>query len=191
MASTTRRYRNGHYRGLIRRQLSGARYRHSLRVFRCARKIARANNVPWAEVGPAALLHDWAREWSTSHLLAFTRMYRALTASESRHPVLCHAFVAAQLARNRFPYLAPDTIDAISAHTLGHAGISPAGMVLFCADYLEPGRHRIPGDVRKHALHMPLEKMVLFVIEHARHAGLGRDRMTKNMYHKIWLARYQ
>lgn len=59
---------------------------------------------------------------------------------ERAHPLLLHARLGAELARERFGVEDPAVLSAISKHTYGDAQMSPLDCAVYLADALEPGR---------------------------------------------------
>ena len=89
----------------------------------------------------AGLLHDLARLWPKDRLLAEARRrHLALDAFELAHPVVIHAPLGAELARERFGVRDSSVLDAIRKHTLGDAHMAPLDAVIYLADALEPWR---------------------------------------------------
>ena len=121
----------------------GQRHRaeHSIRVARCAETIAMHHGIDAARARTAGLLHDLARLWPAQRLLeeAERRGY-PIDDFERRHPIVLHAPLSASLARERFGVEDAEIAEAIAAHTLGAAEMSPLARALFLADALEPQR---------------------------------------------------
>ena len=59
---------------------------------------------------------------------------------ESRNPIVLHARLGAELARERFGVTDEGVLSAIRKHTLAAADMSPLDEVVYLADSLEPGR---------------------------------------------------
>jgi ribosome silencing factor RsfS/YbeB/iojap len=118
-----------------------ARYAHSVRVARCAEILARHYGADTAKARVAGLLHDLARLYAPARLLdECARRGIAIGEAERRRPVLLHAALSAELARERFGVSDPDVLSAIAKHTLGDEEMSPLDCAVFLADSLEPGR---------------------------------------------------
>lgn len=126
----------------VRREIGGEdRYRHTVRVARTAERLARAHGVDAASARSAALLHDLTRLWSKERLLREAHgRGLALDAFELAHPVVIHAPLSAELARELFGVAEPAVLSAIRKHTLGDGEMTPLDMVIYLADALEPGR---------------------------------------------------
>ncbi len=117
------------------------RYAHVLRVARMAEALARAHGVDPLRARIAGLLHDLARLYPAGRLLReCAERGMPIDAFERAHPVVLHARLGAELARERFGVDDPDVLSAIRKHTLADAVMSPLDKVVYLADGLEPGR---------------------------------------------------
>ncbi|TAM56589.1 HD domain-containing protein [bacterium] len=118
-----------------------ARYRHSIGVARTAERLAIAHGLSARRARTAGLLHDLARLWSKDRLLLEARRRKLpIDAFDLAHPVVIHAPVGAELARERFGVTDAGILSAIQKHTLGAAEMADLDAVLYIADAVEPGR---------------------------------------------------
>jgi predicted HD superfamily hydrolase involved in NAD metabolism len=121
----------------------GQRHRlaHTLRVARMAGRLAHLHGVDPTRARLAALLHDLARLWPAERLLAeCAARGMSVDAFELENPVVLHARLGAQLARERFDVDDEPVLSAIRKHTVGAATMSALDLVVYLADGLEPGR---------------------------------------------------
>jgi predicted HD superfamily hydrolase involved in NAD metabolism len=90
----------------------------------------------------AGLLHDLARLYSPRQLLDECAA-RGLTTDdlERASPILLHARLGAELAREDFGVTDPEVLSAIAKHTHGDGAMSALDCVVYLADSLEPERH--------------------------------------------------
>ena len=117
------------------------RYAHVLRVARMAAALARAHGVDPPRARTAGLLHDLARLYPPDRLLReCAERGLPVDAFARAHPVVLHAHLGAELARERFGTDDPEVLSAIRKHTLADAVMSPLDKVVYLADGLEPGR---------------------------------------------------
>lgn len=117
------------------------RYAHTLRVARLAASLARAHGADAGRALQAGLLHDVARLWPGEALLAeCARRGLPVDDFERANPVVLHARVGAEIARERYGVRDEAVLEAIRAHTLGGPALSDVAKVVFLADALEPGR---------------------------------------------------
>jgi predicted HD superfamily hydrolase involved in NAD metabolism len=117
------------------------RYAHSVRVARLAETLALAHGEDTNRARLAGMLHDLARLYSTERLLAACEARGlAIDDFERDNPIVLHARVGAELARERYGVNDEGILNAIRAHTLAAPVMSRLDAVVFLADALEPGR---------------------------------------------------
>jgi len=125
------------------REALGQRHRtaHTLRVARTAAHFARAHGVDAQRARIAGMLHDLARLWDTQRLLAETAArHLPIDAFERMNPIVLHARLGAELAREHFGITDGGILSAIAAHTVAAAPMTDLDAVVYLADGLEPGR---------------------------------------------------
>lgn len=117
------------------------RYAHCVRVARLAERLAAAHGVEPSRARLAGMLHDLARLWPKQKLLHECERRRLdVDGFERRNPIVLHARVSAELARENFGVQDAEILEAIRLHTLGAPDMSPLCAIVFLADALEPGR---------------------------------------------------
>jgi predicted HD superfamily hydrolase involved in NAD metabolism len=117
------------------------RYAHILGVARTAERLARAHGVDPLQARLAGLLHDLARLYPGERLLReCAERGMTVDAFEQANPVILHARLGAELARDEFGVTDEAILSAIRKHTLAAATMSPLDEILYLADGLEPGR---------------------------------------------------
>ncbi len=117
------------------------RYAHVLRVSRIAEGLGRAHGVDPQRARTAGLLHDLARLYPGDRLLRECRL-RGMPVDpfEQANPIVLHARLGAELAREEFGVADEAILSAIRKHTVAAATMSPLDEILYLADGLEPGR---------------------------------------------------
>ncbi|HLX25457.1 MAG TPA: bis(5'-nucleosyl)-tetraphosphatase (symmetrical) YqeK [Candidatus Cybelea sp.] len=117
------------------------RYRHTVRVARYADVLAQHHGLDSGKARLAGMLHDLARLYSSERLLEEC-VQRGMTidAFESANPIVLHARLGVELAREEFGVTDPEVLSAIEKHTVGAAQMSPLDCTLYLADGLEPAR---------------------------------------------------
>lgn len=117
------------------------RYAHCVRVSRMAENLARAHGIDRGKARLAGMLHDLARLYSADRLL-HECVERGIPVDEyaREFPVVLHAPLSAQLARDMFGVTDREVLSAIAKHTLAAPEMSPLDCILYLADGLEPGR---------------------------------------------------
>jgi predicted HD superfamily hydrolase involved in NAD metabolism len=89
----------------------------------------------------AGLLHDIARLYSPQRMIEECAARGIqMTPHERESPVLLHAALGAELARERFGVSDADVLSAIKKHTNADSAMSPLDCVVYLADSLEPQR---------------------------------------------------
>ncbi len=117
------------------------RFAHTLGVARTAERLAAAHGEDTARARIAGLLHDLARLYSGERLLReCAERGMPIDAFEHAHPIVLHARLGAELARDDYGVTDEAVLSAIRKHTVAAATMSPLDAILYLADGLEPGR---------------------------------------------------
>ena len=91
---------------------------------------------------------------------------------------LLHSVAGAALARDKYGVTDEEILDAIAAHTTGHAEMSALAMVVYLADKIEPTRQSYPTlDKVRMLASLSLERAMLCSLEgtmaHVQSKGKG------------------
>ena len=117
------------------------RYDHVVRVARCADVLAQKHGLDASKARMAGMLHDLARLYSGSRLVEeCMRRSMPISSFERENPIVLHARLGAELAKEDFRIADPEILSAIAKHTVGDGIMSPLDCVVYLADSLEPGR---------------------------------------------------
>ena len=117
------------------------RFAHTLRVARTAEVLAVAHGVDALRARSAGLFHDLARLYPVDRLLRECgERSMPISAFEFANPIVLHARLGAELARDDFGVTDETILSAIRKHTVAGATMSDLDAVLYLADGLEPGR---------------------------------------------------
>jgi predicted HD superfamily hydrolase involved in NAD metabolism len=117
------------------------RYAHTVRVARLADRLAQAHALDPSRARLAGMLHDLARLYSAERLVAECEARGLpIDAFERRYPIVLHARLGAELARESFGIEDAAILSAIRRHTLAAPGMSQLDAIVYLADGLEPGR---------------------------------------------------
>lgn len=117
------------------------RWAHTLGVARVAAALAAAHGGDAQRARIAGLFHDLARLYSAERLLAESCAHGiAISDFDRANPIVLHARLGAELAREMFGVTDDAVLSAIRKHTLGDGEMSPLDVVVYLADALEPGR---------------------------------------------------
>ena len=124
----------------VRRRLSDKRFKHVLRVEEMAFELAEKYAVDAERVSIAALLHDVAKEESSSEMLDLIISENLDLDLLQYGPQIWHAPVGAVQARREFAVEDEAILNAIKYHTIGAPEMGDVEKVIFIADYIEHGR---------------------------------------------------
>ena len=124
----------------VRRRLSDKRFNHVLRVEEMALELAEMYTVDAERVSIAALLHDVAKEESSSEMLDLIISENLDLDLLQYGPQIWHAPVGAVQARREFAVEDEAILNAIKYHTIGAPDMGDVEKVIFIADYIERGR---------------------------------------------------
>jgi len=117
------------------------RYAHVLRVARLATHLAHRHGSDPLRARLAGLYHDLARLYSNERLLAeCTARAMVIGDFERANPIVLHARLGAELAREAFGVNDEAILAAIRKHTVAAAAMGPLDTIVYLADALEPGR---------------------------------------------------
>jgi predicted HD superfamily hydrolase involved in NAD metabolism len=144
-------------KAIVKPHLTEARYEHTLRVASTAVHLASLHNQSAeakAKIELAAIFHDYAKYWSLEELRRWLRQSTLPKDLLDYHHELWHGPVASLLIEHQYGIDDRDIQLAIRYHTTGRANMTTFEMLLFLADYIEPGRS-FPGveEVRQLAKH--------------------------------------
>ncbi len=160
----------------VRSQLSEKRFIHSLGVAHTCIQLSKKYNEQFDDdiLYSCGLLHDIARQWTDKALLCYAREHRlSLYDEEMEYPVLLHAPVGASLLSEKG--FDEQLCLAVRYHSLGSIHMGRLGLVLYLADYLEPGRTHLNQEMRKELFaYSTLEALCLEVLD-LEIAYLGRQ----------------
>ncbi|HLR80600.1 MAG TPA: bis(5'-nucleosyl)-tetraphosphatase (symmetrical) YqeK [Bacillota bacterium] len=134
----------------LKPHLTDDRYEHTLRVTDTALELAHLHHAPEAKVELAAIFHDYAKYRSLKEMKRWIQKSRLPKDLLHYHHELWHGPVGALLIERELGIDDHFIQQAIHYHTTGKAHMTTIEMIVFVADYIEPGRD-FPGldEVRK------------------------------------------
>ena len=126
---------------LLKKQLKESRYRHTTGVLKSALKLAERYGVNPEKTAVAALLHDYAKDFSIEKLNECIKQYQIEIDPilQEAHQLL-HGKVAAAIARHKLNIEDTDVLRAIENHTTGRLHMSDLEKIIYLSDFIEPGR---------------------------------------------------
>ncbi|ASK63129.1 phosphohydrolase [Virgibacillus phasianinus] len=136
--------RNDEAIDIIKPALTKARFEHTLRVADTAAELANLYHVSTEKVELAAIFHDYAKFKPLDEMKQFILDSQLPNDLLDYHHEVWHGPVASVIVAEQFGIKDQEISDAIRYHTTGKANLGAMGMVVFLADYIEPGRS-IPG----------------------------------------------
>ncbi|MDC7221955.1 MAG: bis(5'-nucleosyl)-tetraphosphatase (symmetrical) YqeK [Spirochaetales bacterium] len=166
-------------------KLSSKRASHCRSTAEYCRYLAGIFGVDEDKAYFAGLCHDIARETKKKEIIRLAHLYRPwdIMEDELEFPLLLHGRAGAGLLVETFDFKQEDILESITWHISGKVGMSDLTKVLFCADFLEPGRDFIDDDFRTKALAGNLDHTVKTVVisilnhrESRKHTPCQRER---------------
>jgi len=172
----------GHLILRLKERLPAKRFEHSVNVSRTAIELAERHGVNTEKAALAGLLHDCAREIATPCLLqeAAANGIHVDAVSQSE-PILLHAPLGAIMAARDYGSDDPAVLQAIRRHTVGGEDMTLLDMIIYLADFIEPGRkgpdfellRRVAFDDLEEALLLGYDQSIRHVL--SRQGGLHLD----------------
>jgi len=160
---------------LLEQLLSNKRYNHVMGVLSKSKELAellKLEEIQIYDLIQAVLFHDFAKGMSSDELYSY-----ALEKNIDLHgvvPAMYHAIISTWMAQEYFAIKNVKVLDAIFYHTTGNSEFikNKIGMILFLADYLEPGRmfnknhieQYIPFNINK-ALYIIVKEKLISVLQ--------------------------
>ena len=127
----------------LQHYLDKGRYQHTLGVMYTAGALAMAYGYDLDKAMLAGLLHDSAKCIPNDKKIELCRKnHIEITDVERENPFLLHAKVGALIARKKYDVEDEEILHAIAVHTTGEPAMNTLDMILFIADYIEPGRDK-------------------------------------------------
>ena len=166
-------------------KLKEERYIHTLGVMYTAASMAMRHGADIQKSMTAGLLHDCGKYCDVNEQIRLCRKHDIeLSDAELEVPALIHAKLGTYLARQEYGITDPEILNAITYHTTGRPSMTIIEKIVYLADYIEPGRKKIPGlsEVRAaafddidSAVRMTAESTLAFL----KRAGRKVDPMTE------------
>lgn len=117
------------------------RLQHTMGVVDAAVVLANKYGAHPFKTAVAALLHDYAKDFSEDELMKYIREYGIETDPVlSQAHELLHGKVAAVIARQQFGVKDKEVLLAIEFHTTGRKGMGLIEKIIYLSDFIELGR---------------------------------------------------
>lgn len=131
------------YQKKLQKHLDKGRYEHTLGVMYTCAALAMAYHYDMEKAMLAGLLHDCAKNIPNDKKLEMCKKHHIeVTEVERENPFLLHAKVGAWVAKKKYDIRDEEILHAIKVHTTGEPAMQTLDMILFIADYIEPGRDK-------------------------------------------------
>jgi predicted HD superfamily hydrolase involved in NAD metabolism len=150
--------------------LSPPRAAHSRRVAELAASLCEREGLDPEMGRVAGLAHDMCKEMPRKAQRELAALYpdpgpipadrSALMADK-----IVHGPAASAMLVRDYALTDEAILEAVALHTLGKPGMRILTTILYCADKLEPGREELDDEFRRRCLALPLEGMLLRVVE--------------------------
>jgi predicted HD superfamily hydrolase involved in NAD metabolism len=112
-----------------------------VRVARLAGRLANAHGADARQARLAGMLHDLARLYPAERLVReCEERGLSIDAFERANPIVLHARLGAELAREEFGVRDDAVLSAIRLHTTAGPAMTRLDEIVYLADALEPGR---------------------------------------------------
>ncbi|GAE94077.1 hydrolase [Gracilibacillus boraciitolerans JCM 21714] len=125
---------------IVEKQLTKARFEHTIRVMETALDLAKHYGVNERKVEMAAILHDYAKYRDPAEMKRWIIEEKLPQDLLDYHPELWHAPVGAKMVAREVGIDDSEILSAITWHTTGKQKMSLLDQIIFIADYIEPGR---------------------------------------------------
>lgn len=176
------------YQKKLQRYRDQRRYQHTLGVMYTSAALAMAYHYDLKKAMTAGLLHDCAKNVPNDKKLELCKKHHIeITDIERENPFLLHAKVGAWIAKKKYDVKDEEVLHAIKVHTTGAPAMGTLDMILFIADYIEPGRdkaHNLP-QIREMAftsLEQTVEKILYDTLHYLNEKSGRIDPTTQLTY---------
>ena len=146
----------------IKSYMKKKRFQHTLGVMEAAVALAESNGADIHKTAVAALLHDYAKDFSRDELMSYVEKYKIEIdpVLEQAHQLL-HGKVAARIAAEQFGILDDEVLMAIEYHTTGRKGMGLMEKIIYLSDFIEEGREYPGVEALRQLASQDLDKAVL------------------------------
>ncbi len=176
------------YQKKLRHYMDKERYQHTLGVMYTSAALAMAYSYDLEKAMLAGLLHDCAKNVPNAKKIELCKKHHIkITDIERDNPFLLHAKVGALIAKKKYDVKDEEILHAIKVHTTGEPAMGTLDMILFIADYIEPGRdkaHNLP-QIREMAfqnLEYAVEKILYDTLHYLNEKSGRIDPATEITY---------
>lgn len=125
----------------LKKHQEKGRYRHTLGVVKAACSLARRYGVSEEKAKVAALLHDYAKDFTEQELKNYIEIHN-IKVDQSLYETyqLLHGVVGAHIAKTKYQIKDPEILLAIRYHTTGRPSMTPLEKIIYLSDFIEESR---------------------------------------------------
>ncbi|NLC11190.1 MAG: HD domain-containing protein [Firmicutes bacterium] len=125
---------------LLQQKMKPELLQHSLGVKKVACRLASSFGVNPQQAALAGLLHDYGKIYPAELLEKVAREHRLVDSTYIAEKQLLHAPVGAWLVEQELGVTDHEVLEAIRWHTTGSPHLNTLGIIIYVADFCEPGR---------------------------------------------------
>ena len=172
----------------VKKVLDKDRYQHTLGVAYTAASLAMRYGMDVDRAFLAGILHDCAKNIPNDEKFALCKKYKIkLSDVEIAAPSLIHSKLGAVLGEKLYGVKDAEVLSAVKYHTTGRPGMTMLEMIVFTADYIEPGRKLAPNlqEIRQMAfidLQTAVTKILGDTLDYLATKKQPVDPMTEKTY---------
>lgn len=173
----------------VKLHLDSDRYEHTLGVMYTAASLAMCHGEDIEKAMVAGLLHDCAKGIPNSKKVKLCEKYQiTVTESEKENPELLHAKLGAYMAVHKYHVTDDMIAQAIISHTTGRPGMTLLEKIIYIADFIEPGRKKIPklDEIRRMAF-QNIDQALFTILENSLAYLRTRDQVIDPTTEKTYL----
>ncbi|QKS70834.1 HD domain-containing protein [Paenalkalicoccus suaedae] len=146
--------------------LKRKRFEHTVRVVETATELQKQYGGNLNVIRLAAILHDYAKYRPIAEMQNRVKESDSLPNNLLDYgDELLHAFVGAEYVKEELQVTNKQVLSAITYHTTGKKNMSKEEMIVFLADYIEPGRTFQGAELAREAAKTSLERGCMLALK--------------------------
>lgn len=174
----------------LKQVLTEKRYNHSIGVMNTAVEMAEHFGADVEKTRIAALLHDCAKNYSSSEMFELCERYNVILDDITRSSRgLIHGFLGAVIAEKYYGVTDPEIYDAIYYHTIGKPDMSLITKIIYIADGIEPSRNFEGVDRIRDMVYEDIDRALVLQIDYTIRSVINKGGLlhtntidTRNFY---------
>lgn len=172
----------------LKKKLTSDRYKHTMGVAHTCQSLAMSLGEDIDRAYIAGLLHDCAKCIPDDIKISKCEKNNIpISDIERKSPYLLHAKLGAYIARKKYLVEDSEILSAIECHTTGKPEMTNLELIVFVADYIEPGRNKAANleQIRKEAfsdIRLCVYHILRDTLEYLKRKNNPIDDMTEKTY---------